>query len=127
MSYLYLLIGVIVGGIIDRYIMPIFDLILQQFTNNKHLQTQQKQREINQVENDIALEALEAEFEGTLIQKDIQEVKMEMQKQDTNLIGFQHGGEEELVYPEDWDADEDCGCKDVQNYIESKYNNKIGF
>lgn len=127
MSYLYLLSGIIVGGIIDRYIIPICDLILQQFTNNKHLQTQKKQREINQVENDIALEALDTEYEGTLIQKDIYDIKMEMQKQDTNVIGFQHGGEEELEYPEDWDEEdeeEDCGCEKV---VECKYNNKIGF
>ena len=121
MSYLFLLIGIIIGGIVDRYIMPIFDLVLKQFVNNKHLQTQKKQQEINNVENAMTLEALETEYEGVLINKDIYDVKMEMQKQDTNVIGFQTGGEEE--YPEDWD-DEDC-CKSPA--VECKYNNKIGF
>jgi hypothetical protein len=125
MSYLFLLIGIIIGGIVDRYIMPIFDLVLKQFVNNKHLQTQKKQREINNVENEMSLEALEAEYEGVLINKDIYDVKMEMQKTNTNVIGFQTGEEE---YPEDWDdddCDEDCDCKSPA--VECKYNNKIGF
>ena len=120
MSYLYLLIGIIFGGIVDRYAMPICDLILQQFTNNKHLQTKKKQREINQVENDIALESLDTEYEGALIQKDIFDIKVEMQKQDTNLIGFRT--DEEMEYPEDWD-DEDCDCGCIKSKIGFGYKN----
>jgi hypothetical protein len=124
MSYLFLLVGIIIGGIVDRYIMPIFDATLQQFTNSKHLQTQKKQRLINQVESEMTLEALDTEYECALINKDIYDIKIKMQPQETNVIGFQTGGEE---YPEDWD-DEDCDddcCKSPA--VESKYNNKIGF
>jgi hypothetical protein len=121
MEHLFLLIGIILGGIIDRYIMPVLDLTLQKFANNKQLQAQKKQREISSVENEIELEALDTKYEGMLIQKDILDIQGQMQKQDTNAIGYQMG--ESLEYPEDWDEEEDLKSPSS----ESKYRDRIGF
>jgi hypothetical protein len=120
MNYLFLLLGVFIGGIIDRYIMPVCDLILQKFSNNKQFEAQKLQREINRVEHEMVLEELDTKYEGALIQKDILDIEGDMQKQDTNVIGYQI--DNRLEYPEDWDEET---FKLTQDEITNR--NKIGF
>ena len=151
MLYLFLLIGLIVGTLAERYILPVFDLLMSSFSNNKQLETinikkslsavenemmletQKKQREINRVENDIALETLDTQYEAALIEKDILDIRAECKGRATNIIGYHMDEKHPEEDDEDWDDDFDLdkGCYDAAgkwvSAATNTYTGKIGF
>jgi len=104
MSFLFLLLGLVLGVFCDRYIIPALDLVLQRYSNNKQLEAMKVQKNINIIENEIQMEALDTQYESALIEKDICDIRNNLQSQDMHLIGFKQDCEDLCCE----DDDEDC-------------------
>ena len=90
MDLTFLFVGIIVGSFIgllaDRYLIPIFDHMLQSFVNYKTLQATEIQRAI------------------TYVEKDIRDIRMSAEQSDIQAIGFKH------TYGEEIDEEDDECC-----------------
>ena len=96
MDLTFLFVGIIVGSFIgvlaDRYLLPIFDHMLQSFVNYRTLQ------------------ATEIQLAITCVEKDIRDVRMSGEQSDINAIGFKHEYGTEI---DDEDLDDKCCNKQI--------------
>ena len=79
---IYLLIFVL-GVVVDRYVFPFGDAILQGFVNWQNIRATKVQFSIEQIERESMIDAASAQYELSIIQNDI------------NNIGY----EDDLSYP----------------------------
>jgi hypothetical protein len=84
--FIGIIVGLTIGVLVDRYLLPIGDTMLQTFANFKTLQATEIQRDITHVE------------------KDIRDIRMSSQQSDIQAIGFKHEYSED-IYDEDSDDD----------------------
>jgi len=124
MLYLYLLIGLIAGTLAERYILPVFDLLMSSFSNNKQLEAMGVKKKMTVIENEIELEVLDSQYEATLIKKDIGDIMSQMQPQDTHVVGYHM----DAKHPEEDEEREDDDCRRCELMdCKSPNDNKIGF
>ena len=101
---IYLLVFVF-GIVVDRYLLNIFDLILQSYENKHKLKACEVQLDIDRVQQEAEIDTANTTYELSVIQADIDRVCGVSDKtDDSNIIGFkmpeQH---EEEMYDDEID------------------------
>jgi hypothetical protein len=112
-------LSIFVGVIFTKYIFPVLDVYLEDFTNQNIVKTVKTKLEVTKLENSMQISKAETKLELVLVEKEIEEVIGEGHLlHDPNLIGFKMNKHPEDDF--DFDDDDFDGFDDEENL----YNNK---
>lgn len=85
---IYLLVFIL-GIVADRYLLNVFDLILQNYENKHKLKACEIQLDIDRLQQEAEIDTANTTYELSVIQADIDRVRdVSSTQNDSNIIGF---------------------------------------
>lgn len=122
-SLMTLFIGILLGILIDKYLIPLCDMIIQDIANNKQCIATKQQEAMDEIERNKKIANTKMALTLVNIEKKIYDIRKLMKPNDTSAIGFNYGNQEmcdcEECNPEEYPDD----CKSNTKII----SKQIGF